>query len=261
MPPSKDKYFQARIIERRDISDDLWVVRVDPGGEYSFVPGQYATLGVVAPEKHYERAYSIASAPHEKFLEFFVELVPKGDVTPRLYPYQVGDEFTLRKVAKGRFTLDTNSGRTNHLLLATVTGVAPYVSFVRALHRQWKDAKFSGEHKLFLLDGASRSWELAYREELKSFAAEVPWLTYVSSVSRPWEDNSWRGETGRVDDLVRKYTDSWGLTPANTSAYLCGHPSMIENTKGILKRGGWERSGIKEEAFFIPSNKEVALSH
>jgi len=259
MTPSVEKYYSARIIERRDISDDLWVLRVDPGGEYNFVAGQYATLGVVTPEKHYERAYSIVSAPHENFLEFFVELVPQGDVTPRLYPFHVGDEFTLRKIAKGRFTLDTTSGSTNHLLLATVTGVAPFVSYVRSLYRQWKDAKFQSEHNLFLIDGASRSWELGYREELTRFAAEVPWLTYVPTVSRPWEDKSWKGETGRVDDLVRKYTDSWGLSPANTRAYLCGHPSMIENTKGILKRRGWANEAVKEEAFFIPG-KEVAAS-
>jgi ferredoxin/flavodoxin---NADP+ reductase len=165
----------------------------------------------------------------------------------------------LRKVAKGRFTLDTTSDRTNHLLLATVTGVAPFVSFVRSLYREWKDAKFQGEHKLFLLDGASRSWELGYREELERVAAEVPWLTYVPTVSRPWEDKSWKGETGRVDDLVRKYTDFWGLTPANARAYLCGHPSMIENPKGILKRRGWEKDAVKEEAFFIPG-KELAAS-
>jgi ferredoxin--NADP+ reductase len=259
MNPSTNKFYSARIVERRDIADDLWVIRVDPGGEFRFVAGQYATLGVVAPEKHYERAYSIASAPHEKLLEFFVELVPRGEVTPRLYPYTVGDEFTLRKVAKGRFILDISSGRTNHLLLATVTGVAPFVSYVRSLHREWKDAKFKGEHKLFLLDGASRSWELAYREELVRVAAEVPWLKYAPTVSRPWEDKSWKGETGRVDDVVRKYADSWGLTPENTSAYLCGHPSMIENTKGILKRRGWEHEAVKEEAFFIPG-KEVVVS-
>lgn len=250
---SGDKFYRARITERRDISDDLWVIRVAPGGEYVFVPGQYATLGVVAPEKHYERAYSIASAPHEKFLEFFIELVPQGEVTPKLHPYRVGDEFTLRKAARGRFTLDTNSGRANHLLLATVTGVVPFVSFVRSVCHQMKDAKSSSQHKLFLIDGASRSWELGYRAELERIAAEVPWLTYVPTVSRPWEDNSWTGETGRVDDLVRKYADSWGLTAENTSAYLCGHPSMIENIKGILKRHRWHKDAVKEEAFFIPS--------
>jgi ferredoxin/flavodoxin---NADP+ reductase len=259
MAAPANKFYSARIVERRDIADDLWVIRVDPGGEFKFVAGQYATLGVVAPEKHYERAYSIASAPHEKYLEFFVELVPQGEVTPRLYPYTVGDEFTLRKVAKGRFVLDTSSGRNNHLLLATVTGVAPFVSFVRSLHHEWQDAKFKGEQRLFILDGASRSWELAYREELTRVAAEVPWLKYAPTVSRPWEDKSWKGETGRVDDLARKYADSWGLTPENTIAYLCGHPSMIEHTKGILKRRGWEHEALKEEAFFIPG-KEVVVS-
>jgi ferredoxin--NADP+ reductase len=258
VPPSVDKYYRARIIERRDISDDLWAIRVDPGGEYSYVPGQYATLGVITPEKHYERAYSIVSAPHEKLLEFFIELVPVGDVTPRLYPYHVGDEFTLRKLAKGRFTLESSSGRTNHLLVATVTGVAPFVSFVRSLHQLLKDQKFAGERKLFLLDGASRSRELGYRDELERFAAEVPWLKYVPTVSRPWEDQSWSGETGRVDDLVRKYADSWGLTAENTSAYLCGHPSMIENVKGILKRRGWQKDAVKEEAFFIPGKEAAA---
>ena len=79
------KFYSARILERRDISDDLWVIRVDPGGEFPYRAGQYATLGVVTPEKRYERPYSIVSAPHEKFLEFFIELVPHGQVTPRLH--------------------------------------------------------------------------------------------------------------------------------------------------------------------------------
>jgi len=258
MIPIADKFYRARIMKRRDVSGDLWVIRADPGGEYPFVSGQYATLGVVTPEKHHERAYSIVSAPHEKFLEFFIELVPQGEVTPKLYPFQVGDEITLRKAAKGRFTLDTTSGRTNHLLLATVTGVAPFVSFVRSLYHQGKTSKAAGQNKLFLIDGASRSGELGYREELVRIAADVPWLTYVPTVSRPWDDKSWEGETGRVDDLVRKYSDSWRLTPENTVAYLCGHPTMVENAKGILKRRGWQKEALKEEVYFVPSKVAAA---
>jgi ferredoxin/flavodoxin---NADP+ reductase len=253
MAASADKFYRARIVERRDIADGLWVIRADPGGEYQFVPGQYATLGVATPEKHHERAYSIVAAPHEKVLEFFIELVPQGEVTPKLYPYRVGDEFTLRKAAKGRFTLDTRSSRENHLLLATVTGVAPFVSYVRSLYYQRKDSESTSRDNLFLIDGASRSLELGYREELEQIAANVSWFTYVPTVSRPWEDISWKGEEGRVEDLVRKYADSWGLEPENTVAYLCGHASMIENVKGILKRRGWQRDAVKEEAFFIPA--------
>jgi ferredoxin--NADP+ reductase len=255
MPLNGNQFYSARIVERRNISDDLVVVQVDPGGDFRFAPGQYATLGVVTPEKHFERAYSIASAPHEKFVEFFIELVPQGELTPRLFSRQVGDEITLRKVAKGRFTVDNASGHTNHLLIATVTGVAPFISYARSLYQQWKNGQFAGDHRFFMLEGASHTSELGYREELERIAAEVPWLTYVPTISRPWEDRSWKEEIGRVDDLVRKYADDWKLAAENTTAYLCGHPSMVENVKGILRRRGWDSRSIKEEVYFKPSKQ------
>ena len=255
MPPPGDEFYYARIVERRDISEGLLVVQVDPGGDFSFVPGQYATLGVFAPGKHYERAYSIVSAPHERFMEFFIELVPHGDLTPRLFSRRVGEELTLRKSAKGRFTLDATSRRMNHLLVATVTGVAPFVSYVRSLYRQWKDGSFAGEHKLFLLEGASRSWELGYSEELQRLSNEIPWFFFSPTISRPWDDVDWKGERGRVDEVVRKYADHWELAPENTTAYLCGHPTMVDNVRGILHRRGWQKNSIKEELYFISAKK------
>src|SRR6202043_1745251 len=135
MPLPMDKHFEARILERRDLSHDLWLVRVDPGGPFKFLAGQYATLGVEFEGKRLERAYSIVSSPYENTLEFFIELVPEGLLTPHLYKLQVGDTLLCRKISKGRFTLDLKSGRTNHLLLATVTGIAPFVSYARTLYR------------------------------------------------------------------------------------------------------------------------------
>ena len=258
---NKEKFYRARIVARRDISGDLWSIRVDPGSEFHFAAGQYATLGVVTPAKHIERPYSIVSSPYEPELEFFFELVPRGELTPALHNLQVGDEITMRRMPKGRFTLDTDHGgrRKNHLLLATVTGVAPFVSYIRTLHNDARQGKFPEGHKLFLLEGASHSWEFGYSEELKRFAAEVSWLEYVPTISRPWDDSKWTGEVGRVDDLIRKYTQLWGLTPETTSAYLCGHPKMIENSKGILTRAGWVKEQIKEEVYFVPKERVAAI--
>ena len=252
MPVLGNKFYSARILERRDISEDLWTFLVDPGGEFPYRAGQYATLGVITPEKHHERPYSIVSASHEKYLEFFFELVPHGQVTPRFHRLRVGDEFSLRKVAKGNFTLDLSGKRANHFLIATVTGIAPFVSYVRSLYHTGQAAESIGDHKLFILEGASRSWEMGYSAELEKVAGEVPWLTYVPTVSRPWEDQSWTGETGRVDDLIRKYSDLWNLTPGDTKVYLCGHPNMIENTRGIVGRRGWGEGAIQAEAYFVP---------
>ena len=171
--PSAEKFFDVRITTRVDFADDLWMIRVEPGREFHFAPGQYATLGVDNGKGLIERAYSIVSSPYEREIEFFFELVPQGELTPLLYKLGPGDTVNARKVAKGRFTLDTASGRTNHLLLATVTGVAPYVSYVRSLRKDWTEGKFAGEHKLFIIQGASRSRELGYLAELEQLAARV----------------------------------------------------------------------------------------
>ncbi len=94
---------------------------------------------------------------------------------------------------------------------------------------------------------------------MERFAAEVPWLEYVPTISRPWDDSKWTGEVGRTDDLIRKYTQLWGLKPETTSAYLCGHPKMIENGKGILTRAGWVKEQIKEEVYFVPKERVAAI--
>lgn len=249
-----DKHYRARITKRNDFSPDLWAIRIDPGAEFAFAPGQYATLGVERDERRRERPYSIVSSPHERELEFFFELVPNGETTPPLYELQVGDEVLVRKVPKGRFTLDSSHPeRKNHLLLCTVTGVAPFVSYVRTLFKDWNEGRFSGDHRLFLLNGASRSQEFGYSEELQKFAEQAPWFTYVPTVSRPWEDPNWHGEVGRADDLIRKYADQWGCTGQNSTAYLCGHPEMIEHAKGILKRIGFQKEHLKEEVYWVPA--------
>src|SRR5260370_17300578 len=95
-----DKHYRARITKRADFSPDLWMIRIDPGAEFSFAPGQYATLGIERDARRLERPYSIVSSPYEKELEFFFELVPEGATTPPLYKFQPPDQFLALKFAK-----------------------------------------------------------------------------------------------------------------------------------------------------------------
>jgi ferredoxin/flavodoxin---NADP+ reductase len=247
-----DKYLDAKIVDRKEIAPELFLLHVEATQQLPYLAGQYATLGVEVDGKRIERPYSLCSSPYESKLEFFVERVPNGALTPLLYAMDRGTPLLLRRFAKGRFTLDLRSGRKNHLLLATVTGVAPYVSYVRTIYEDWKKggAVMPGGHRLFCVQGASRGWEFGYRDELERLASEVPWLKYVPTVSRPWEDESWNGEKGRVDDLIRKYVDVWNLKPEETTAYLCGHPNMVENGRGILLRAGWKKDALQDEVYF-----------
>ncbi|MGH9540563.1 MAG: FAD-binding oxidoreductase [Terriglobales bacterium] len=245
------KYWRGEITARRDLSDDLWTARLRLPAPFPFRPGQYATLALEDEEGVHERPYSIVSSPLEKELEFFFELVPQGELTPRLHRLQPGDPIWVRKAAKGLFQWDRKSGRGRHLMVCTVTGLAPFMSMLRTFAAD--PSQRPPGHRGLLLAAASRSWEFGYRAEALELAQTLPDLQAVFSISRPWEDSQWGGERGRAEDLLRKYADQEGFGAGITTAYLCGHPGMIANAKDILKRAGFDKQAIYEEIYWIPA--------
>jgi ferredoxin/flavodoxin---NADP+ reductase len=241
-------YLRGMVVERRDLTPQLWIVRIQPEEKLTFTPGQYVTIGLPRGPKIIERPYSLASGPKEAELEFFLELVPGGQLSPLLYEVGVCGEVLIRRAAKGRFAFDRKSMHSNHLMIATVTGVAPYVSMLRDMTQNPGEQR-PGDSVL-LLQGAATSTELGYREELAAHERQCEWFRYVPSLSRRWLEPDWQGEAGRVDDIVRKYADAFGFTAERTTAYLCGNPLMIGSVSAILQRAGFARESIREEMYW-----------
>ena len=230
----------ARIVRRRDCTDDLFLLWLEPSVEFHFTPGQYITIGAGG----IERPYSIASAPYETTIELFVEYVLPaygGKLTPLLYAQHVGDRLTMRPKAKGRFT--RRAGVTNHVMVATVTGVAPYVSMIRQfIHERESCPESVDRSRFFVLQGASHHDEFVYDIELRRLSGHYPELMqYACSVSRPWADRnaSWTGPTGRINLLIEEHLERWRLPKADTLVYLCGNPGMIEAASSRLLPTGW----------------------
>lgn len=217
----------AVITMRVDLTADLWKLRLRPALPFVFTPGQYCTIGTAG----LERPYSIASAPHEEELELFLELVqpPHGTLTPLLFQLPVGAEVTLRPHAKGRFALRPEFR--NHVCIATVTGIAPYVSMLRAhLHHPTDAPQFH------VLQGASYADEFGYAAEIGDYATSHAFVHYLPSVSRPGETRNagWTGATGRINTLVDQYLATHDLAPNDTCIYACGHPAMINDVQTRL---------------------------
>src|ERR1700730_7847769 len=159
------KYQEAQIVSRTDHAPDLWTIRLRTDPKPPFEAGQYVTLGVEENGRVIERAYSVVSSPLEDELEFFFELVPQGELTPRLHRLQTGDRLLTRPRAKGLFTLDREGGRKNHLMVSTVTGVAPFVSMARTLARD-AEAGHAPALGLVGLEAPSRSLQVGDREDV-----------------------------------------------------------------------------------------------
>ncbi|MFN2582468.1 MAG: ferredoxin--NADP reductase, partial [Candidatus Dormibacteria bacterium] len=210
---------------------------------------QYVTIGLQRNGRVIERPYSICSAPTEEEIELFIERVPDGELSDPLYALGVGAEMVVRKRTKGLFLRDAHVVAQPHILVATVTGIAPFVSMLRTLVERERSGEWTPV-PITALQGASRSSELGYYDELCMLDNDHPWFTYVPTVSRPWEDAQWDGEMGRVEDVLRKYADAMEIRAGNGAVFLCGHPGMIANARGIMRRRGLPDKDIREEQYW-----------
>ncbi len=235
----------ARVVHRLDLTARLSVVRVAPEG-WSLPPfsaGQWATLGLPetqsaagAAPKLLKRVYSIASAPGRPELEFFIQLVKEGEFTTKLWPLENGDRLWLSPKIGGHFTLAPVPKTSRIVLIGTGTGVAPFVSMVRAGtsggpgHRPWKHC--------VLVHGARDQSELGFRAELHALAASDTTFTYLPMLTREPLGSTWSGRRGRVQSLLdggafARFTGQ-DFDPADTHVLLCGNPEMIDDMERRL---------------------------
>ena len=254
----------AVVQQRIEVAPGLMVMRVVPDDWDlpAFTAGQFAVLGLPpeAPrcdladpdEEEYKpgalirRAYSIASSSvAREYLELYITLVRSGALTPRLFALQPGDRLWLGPKITGRFTLDEAPDDADLVLIATGTGLAPYMSMVRTLLPE------SADRRIAVLLGARHSWDLGYQSELVTMERLSPTLTYHSIISRPAEEPvPWGGPAGYVQDLWQgdHLERAWGSrpTPESTRIFLCGNPAMIDDMVTMLAVEGFREHSRKE---------------
>jgi ferredoxin/flavodoxin---NADP+ reductase len=247
--------YNAVLAGREEINAQLLIMRIQPDeASLDFKPGQFAVLGLLghearvpeaddeepptAPDQMIRRPYSIASSSVEKrYAEFFVTLLTSGQLTPRLFALPYGGRLFLGPKARGMFTLDRLPPDRAVLLIATGTGLAPYMSMLRTLLVNDTARPF------IVLHGARYSWDLGYRGELESLARLRPNFTYIPSIARPDEDPHFRGHTGRIQTLLGKgiveLLSGVPLDPTLLDVFLCGNPDMIQTVKEVLAPRGF----------------------
>jgi len=237
MTASEEKFTRQRLLEVQTLTSNLFTLRTtrDPG--FRFTAGQFARLGVRKPSGCIVwRAYSMVSAPHDEFLDFFSIVVPDGEFTSELSRLSVGDELLVEKQAFGFLTLDRFPDGRDLWLLATGTGIAPFLSILQDFEA-WQ--RFE---RIVLVYSVRQQRELAYqqliadlpqREYLEGLGDK---LTYVPVVTREQVPGALHGritqliETGELERVA-----GLALSPEHSRIMLCGNPQMIEDTRAVLK--------------------------
>ena len=231
-------------------------LRRDPG--YDFAPGQFARIGLVKENgESIWRAYSIVSAPREAFLEFFLLVVPSGEFSRRVGTFNVGDTMLVEQMPQGFLTIDRfkQPDRCQDLwLLASGTGLAPYVSMLRD-EEVWK--RF--ENIIVVLSVRDRH-DLGYTDELDQLAAEharagLAKFHFVKTLTR---DNLHGALHGRINTLVEsgalEAAAGVQLSQARSRFMLCGNPEMVETMRKLFKGRGFRMNRKLEPGHIIVEN-------
>jgi ferredoxin--NADP+ reductase len=259
----KDR-LNAIVSHKIEVAPGLIVLRVVPDGWSlaQFTPGQFAVLGLPPeaarcreadredclpkPGRLIRRAYSIASSTNStEELEFYINLVQSGSLTPRLFALRAGDRIWMGPKITGTFTLDEAQPESHLILVATGTGLAPYMSMLRTM------LPTEGSRRVAVILGARHSWDLGYHAELTTMERLCPDFLYLPTISRPEEEVvPWSGRTGYVLDLwcAGLISGTWGFqpNPDNTAVYLCGNPKMIDDMCDFLTAEGFREHTRKE---------------
>jgi ferredoxin--NADP+ reductase len=246
--------YNATLVRRDDMTDSLATFWVRFDGEPTpFEAGQYMTIGVMVDGRIVQRPYSVASPPAvagSDGYEFYIRLVQGGMFTTLLWRMQIGQG--MRMIGpKGKFMLALGDDRT-HIFISSGTGNAPFVSMM-------KQALADGTPRpAIFLNGVSYADEIGYRTLLEEWERSGSYpVTYIPTVSRPADPRNvdWMGRTGRVEMILDPVLDELGLSAANSVAYICGNPDMINAAEQTLLGRGYPEDQVHKELYW-PKGKE-----
>lgn len=245
--------FEERVLDVRHWTDALFSFRTTRDAACRFKNGQFVMLGLNIEGRPLMRAYSIASPNYAEELEFFSIKVENGPLTSRLRYLAVGDGILVGRKPTGTLVLDNLRDGRNLYLLATGTGLAPFLATIRDPETY---ERFS---TVVLAHGVRTKAELAYRDLIESellkdeFLGEMigSSLRYYPTVTREPFHNQ-----GRIPDLIesRKLFKDLGLPPLDSDCdrvMICGNPQLIIDMPVLLEDRGFAEGSTGEAGDYV----------
>ncbi len=234
-------YHTERVLDVRHWNDTLFSFRTTRSPGLRFHNGHFVMIGLEVEGRPLVRAYSIASANHEDYLEFLSIKVPDGPLTSRLQHLKADDLVLVSRKPVGTLVLaDLKPGQYLYLL-STGTGLAPFLSIIQ------DPETYERFEKIILVHGVRRVNELAYANFITQELPEHEFLgemvrnqlIYYPTVTR--EPFRHQGRLTHQINSGALFADIGlpPLDPARDRAMICGSPAMLKDLRALLDARGF----------------------
>ncbi|MDD5176957.1 MAG: ferredoxin--NADP reductase [Sterolibacterium sp.] len=251
-----DKATEEHILDIRNWTKRLLSFRVTRPAAFRFQPGQFARLGI-ASEKGgmIWRAYSMVSASYDEYLEFFSIIVPDGAFTTRLARFVPDDPLHVEKQPYGYLTTSRFVGGQDLWMLASGTGIAPFLSILRD-PEVWE--RFDN---LVLAYSVREAGDLAYRKEIAALARDELFapnghkLRFAPIITREHVPGMLDRRLTELlmDGKLEKFV-SLPLDTERARILVCGNPQMLDDMRGVLTGRGLRPDRSREPGHFAFEN-------
>lgn len=244
-------YSEQQITSKRQWSDNVFTFTTTRPEGFEFKNGQFVTLGLRPQEKLISRAYSIVSSNDDEQLEFLSIRIADGPLTSELSRVDEGNPIWINTKSTGSLTLDHVLPGRHLYLLATGTGLAPFVSLLRGAE------VFNQFEKVILVHTVRKLKGLAYRDELEAIKNDQ--FCYVPTVTREEFETRQRGTELFFSGELTKKLKLPEIDPQHDRVMICGNPNMNQDMSDYLGKNGWQMTNYQgvgnftvEQAFVIP---------
>jgi len=246
-------FSEERVLSVHHWTDRLFTFTTTRDPALRFSNGHFTMIGLRVNDKPLLRAYSIASANYEEYLEFLSIKVDDGPLTSRLQHIQVGDTVIVGRKPTGTLLIDYTLPGKRLYLFGTGTGLAPFLSIIR------DPETYEKFEKVILVHGVRQVDELAYHDMVTEHLPNHEFLgdlvrsqlLYYPTVTR----ESYRN-MGRITELIEtgKLEADLGLPPINAAedrVMLCGSPHMLTDLKHLLESRGFKEGNTSTPGDFV----------
>lgn len=235
------KWIEGTVVAQHAWSEGLYSLKVDCELG-SFEAGQFAKLALPVAGELVSRPYSFVSPPREKPYEFCYNLVPEGPLSTRLARLEPMDVVFFAAGASGNFVLGEIPDAENLWLIATGTGIGPYLSMLRT-EAPWKRFR-----KVILVHAVRHAKDLIYRDLIEGIRARHPdALRTVSFVSRERHAGALEGRIPEaIANEALERAAGVELSAGAAQVMLCGNPDMVTDVVDVLKARGMKRHRRRE---------------
>jgi ferredoxin--NADP+ reductase len=246
------------VLEVEHFTDRLFRIKTTRDRSLRFRDGEFLMIGLdhwsekLQKNKPIMRAYSVASPSHQETLEFYSIKVQDGPLTSRLQHIKLGEEILVNTKPVGTLiTTNVKSGRTLYML-ATGTGIAPFLSLMRGFD------VYDNYDNVVLLHGVREIKELAFDDYLSNLNEDETYkeitqgkFKYYPTVTREDFKNQGRVTDAMYTGNVQKVLGLEEFDKDKDRVMICGSMEMNLELKEYFEGLGLVEGTMKEPGEYV----------